>query len=132
MFKLALVTREKIVFEDTVASIIAPGEIGYLGILTNHAPIITALVPGKLTVKDRTGREIRFAVSGGFLENSGNVCTVLADAAEFAEQIDRDRARAALERARQRLRNAAGNIDFPRAKAAYERAANRLRIVSQQ
>ncbi len=129
MFHLALVTPERIVYEDDVLSVIAPGSQGYLGLLSNHAPIITSLRPGKLTVKTHDGKEIHFAVSGGFLENVANQCTVLADAAEFAEQIDVERARRALDRARQRLRDKAGNIDIPRARAARGRAKNRLSIV---
>ncbi len=130
MFRLAVVTKEKIVYEDDVVSIIAPGSVGYLGIMTSHAPIITSLKPGKLTVKDKTGTEINLALSGGFLENSNNICTILADSAEFAAEIDLERAKGALDRARQRLRDKAGNIDADRARAAYDRARNRLRIAS--
>jgi F-type H+-transporting ATPase subunit epsilon len=130
MFRLSVVTTEKIIYEEDVVSIIAPGSVGYLGIMTSHAPIITSLRPGKLTVKDGSGNEINFAVSGGFLENSNNVCTVLADSAEFADKIDLERARGSLERARKRIRDAAGEIDVPRARAAYERAKNRLKIAS--
>lgn len=128
MYKLSIVTTERIVYEDNVASIIAPGSVGYLGILTNHAPIITSLMPGKLTVKDSSGKEILFAITGGFLENSGNICSILADAAEFASDIDLERAKSALERARQRIRDAAGNIDIPRARSAYERARARIDV----
>jgi F-type H+-transporting ATPase subunit epsilon len=128
MFRLSVVTPEKIVYDDDVASIVAPGSVGYLGILSNHAPIITSLVPGKLTIKDHDGQEITMAVSGGFLENSSNTCTILADAAEFAHQIDIDRAQRARERALERIRNAAGNIDIPRAQASYARAHNRVTI----
>jgi len=130
MFKLSVVTTERIIYEDEVASVIAPGSVGYLGILSDHAPIITSLMPGKLTVKDATGRVIRFAVTGGFLENSANNCTILADAAEFSTEIDLDRAKAALERAHQRLRNAAGDIDIPRARAAHDRAKARLSVAT--
>jgi F-type H+-transporting ATPase subunit epsilon len=130
MFRLSIVTTEKIIYEDSVGSIIAPGSVGYLGILSNHAPIITSLKPGILTVKDSAGKEIRFSVTGGFLENSANKCTILADAAEFAGDIDLERARSALERARQRIRDAAGNIDLLRARAAYERARARIKVAS--
>ena len=128
MFRLSIVTPEKIVYEEDVNSIIAPGTVGYLGILSNHAPIITSLKPGKLTVKDNTGKEINFALSGGFLENSSNNCTILADSVEFAKNIDIERAKQSLERAKQRIQNAAGNIDVGRAQAAYERAKNRLTL----
>lgn len=130
MYRLSIVTTEKIIYEDDVESIVAPGTVGYLGILSNHAPIITSLKPGKLAIRDAAGKEISVAVSGGFLENSANRCTILADAAEFADGIDLERAREALERARKRLRDAAGNIDVPRARAACERAKNRISIAS--
>lgn len=132
MFRLAVVTPERIIYEEDVTSIIAPGEVGYLGIMSNHAPIITSLRPGKLTVKDGSGNEIKLAVSGGFLENSGNVCTVLADSAEFAGEIDLERAKDSLERARRRIADAAGEIDVPRARQAYERARNRLKVASKK
>lgn len=130
MFHLAIVTPEKTIYEDEIASLVAPGTVGYLGILSNHAPIITSLVPGKLTIKDRIGQEIVMALSGGFLENSQNRCTILADAAEFAGKIDLERAKAALDRAAKRLRESAGNIDLPRAQAAHARAHNRVSIAS--
>lgn len=132
MFRLSVVTPEKVVYDDDVVSIIAPGGLGYLGIMSNHAPIISSIRPGKLTVKDGSGNEINLALAGGFLENSGNKCTILADSAEYAEDIDVERARESLERARQRIRNAAGEIDTGRAQAALERAKNRITIVEKK
>ncbi|MCK5124793.1 MAG: F0F1 ATP synthase subunit epsilon [candidate division Zixibacteria bacterium] len=128
MYRLSIVTPEKVVYEEDVASIIAPGTVGYLGILSNHAPIITSLKPGVLNIKDNAGSEINFAISGGFLENSSNICTILADSAEFANEIDLERARESLARAKQRLQNAAGEIDTGRAEAAFERAKNRVTL----
>ncbi len=128
MYKLSIVTTERIVYEDDVSSVVAPGAVGYLGILSNHAPIITSLKPGKLTVKDAAGKEIVFSLTGGFLENSANKCSILADAAEFASDIDLERARSALERAKQRIRDAAGDIDLLRARSAYDRAKARIDI----
>jgi F-type H+-transporting ATPase subunit epsilon len=130
MFKLSVVTPEKIVYEDQVTSIIAPGSEGYLGIMSNHAPIITALQPGKLSIKDSGGKEITIAVSSGFLENSNNETTILADSAEFPDEINLERAKEALERSRQRIRDKSGNIDLGRARSAYERARNRIKIAS--
>lgn len=128
MYKLSIVTPEKVIYEEEVSSIVAPGTVGYLGIMSNHAPIITSLKPGKLKVTDNKNEVIHFALSGGFLENSSNVCTILADSAEFAEDIDLERARESLARAKQRVQNAAGEIDVGRARSAYERAKNRLTI----
>lgn len=86
MYTLSVVTQEKVIFEKEVISIIAPGTEGYLGVLTNHAPLITALKPGKLIVKTGDDHEEVFAISGGFLEVSENKATILADAIEAIEE----------------------------------------------
>ena len=130
MFNLSIVTPEKIFYEDEVVSLIAPGFEGYLGILTDHAPLITAITPGKVTVKDSSQEEIILSVTQGFLEVSANTATLLVDAVEYASEIDAGRARDALERARKRLADEAGNIDTPRARKAIERAKSRIRIAS--
>jgi len=129
LFKLSVVTPEKTVFEQDAKSIIAPGSEGYLGVLSNHAPLITALIPGRLTVTDAAGDSRDYSVSGGFLEVSRNVATILADAIETLREIDLERAGRAEERARQRLSNRSQkDIDVPRAEAALARALNRIRL----
>jgi F-type H+-transporting ATPase subunit epsilon len=129
MFKLSAVTPEKVAFEKDVVSIVAPGMVGYLGVLTNHAPLITPLVPGRLEVKDSSGRRSEYFVTGGFLEVSKNVATILADAIEKPEEIDIERAKAAEKRARERLaiRYRPG-IDEARAEAALKRALWRQKM----
>lgn len=114
--------------EADVVSLTAPGSEGYLGVLAHHAPLITALQPGHLEIRDADQNEAVFAVSGGFLEVSENRATVLADAVETPAEIDVDRARQALERAKTRLRDTSGLTDVARAEAALKRALNRLRI----
>lgn len=97
-----------------------------MGVLTDHAPLITGLVPGKLTVKDENNQEVHFAVSSGFMEVFKNQVTILADSIEFVKDIDIERAKRALERARQRLRSKEREVDIPRAIAALKRAENRI------
>lgn len=129
MFKLSVVTPEKIFFEQEVRSIVAPGSEGYLGVLSNHAPLITALIPGKLSVIDARGGESNYCLSGGFLEVSKNIAVVLADAIERPEEIDLARAERAEERARERLSHRSNrDIDVERAEAALARALNRQKI----
>jgi len=128
MYKLIIVTPEERFYEDEVNSLIAPGSLGYLGILTDHAPLITELVPGKLTVKDTKGQEKTFALSGGFLEVLKNNVTILADSIESVDEIDLPRAEAALRRARDRLKSKDKNIDIPRVEFALTRALNRIKI----
>ena len=127
-FKLEIVTPERCVLEMDASSVIVPGVEGYLGILAGHAPLITELTYGKVTVKDDGGNETNLAVSGGFMEVRGDVVRILADSAELAEEIDVSRAQEAVKRAEARLQEAAAHVDRARAEAALERAINRLRI----
>jgi F-type H+-transporting ATPase subunit epsilon len=77
-FELRIITPERIVFSGTVTSLIAPGELGYLGVLAHHAPLITTLKQGRITVK-RNGEEQHFSISSGILEVSRNVATILTE-----------------------------------------------------
>ncbi len=130
MFQLSIVTPEKVVFEGQVVSLLVPGMEGYLGVLSNHAPLITALQPGRIEFQDDQDKIQIFSVSGGFVEVSGNKATLLADTAEHCEEIDIDRAQTALERALKSLQDKekAGEVSTPEAKEAARRAANRVRI----
>ncbi len=127
-FRLTVLTQEKAAVDRQVLSVVAPGSQGYLGVLRDHAPLVTELVPGKLTVKDLSGEEAVYAVSGGFLEVSGNRMTILADALERPEDVDAARAQAAAQRARERLESRGRDVDVERAEAALRRALNRLKV----
>jgi F-type H+-transporting ATPase subunit epsilon len=127
-FRLTVLTEEKSLVDQDVVSVTAPGSEGYLGIWRDHAPLVTALIPGKLTVKPSANHEIGYAISGGFLEVSENRVTVLADAIEKLDEIDLDRAEAAVRRARNQLENLSEDLDRSRAEAALRRAKNRARL----
>lgn len=131
-FHLSIVTPEETVFDETVTSIIVPGAKGYLGVMAHHAPLISPLVPGKLSITLQNGTELVMAVSGGFIEVANNRATILADATEMADEIDKKRALDAMERAKNRLHEAAHgdrSWDIERATLAYHRAKNRLRVL---
>ena len=131
MFHLSIVTPEKVFCEVEVESLSVPGSEGYLGILTSHAPLITTLKPGCIEYRTADGKVHMLAVSSGFLEVSENRATLLADAVENADEIDVDRAKAALDRGEERLeaaRKGNANIDIARAQAAVARATNRLNV----
>jgi F-type H+-transporting ATPase subunit epsilon len=78
-FALSILTPERSVFEGAVEYVQVPGTEGYLGVLAHHAPLVTALAQGTLTVRKSGGGEERWQVSGGFFEVSRNQATVLAD-----------------------------------------------------
>jgi F-type H+-transporting ATPase subunit epsilon len=131
MFRLAIVTPERVFYDGEVRSLTAPGTEGYLGVLSHHAPLITALKPGKIEFRDDQDSMHVLAVSGGFLEVSHNIATILADAIEDASEIDIARAQKALDLSKQRLISAGHgetSIDLPSARAAVERASNRIKV----
>ena len=116
MFKLSIVTTEGPVFADTVTSIIAPGGLGYLGLLTDHTPIMTSLTPGILTIAREPGGSFSLMIGEGLLENSpdpkngGNRCLIVTRSVEFASEKDLSQAAAYREAADGRLRQA-GSAD---------------------
>jgi len=125
--RLEIVTAERQIFAEDVDMVIAPGIEGELGILPHHAPLLTTLKPGELRIR-KSGEEILMAVTGGFMEVLPDRVTILADAAERAEEIDLARAEAARQRAQQRVAGQAVEIDRTRAMAAMARATARLRV----
>jgi len=128
LFRLRILTLEKSVYDGDVASIIAPGVDGYFGVLAHHAPLIATLQPGKLTVMDAKNYESIYAVSGGFLEVSGNVATILADAVEQACDIDLARAEAAREKAHNMVCSLEDGPEARKARQALARAVNRVKV----
>lgn len=83
LFKINIATPEKTIYEGEISSLIAPGEMGYFGVLVDHAPLIANLVPGKITIKDGSAQPVIFnCKSAGILEVLKNNVSVLLDAAE--------------------------------------------------
>ncbi len=125
-YPLRVVTPERVLFSGPVSSLRAPGSEGSFGVLARHAPMVAALKTGPLSFEEEGGRR-SLAVSGGFVEVSGEGVTVLAETAEYDAEIDVARAETARDRARQRL-SAQADIDLDRARAALLRALTRLRV----
>lgn len=127
--QLEVVTPEKVVVSQEVEMVVAPGTLGEFGILEGHVPFLSGIEPGEMrySVGSRTER---FVVTSGFAEVSNNRVSVLVDAAEKAAEIDVERARKAMQRARERLarERAKGDVDFLRAEAALKRAMVRIRV----
>lgn len=113
--------------EDDVDELNVPGAEGYLGILPGHIALLTSLGEGELMY--RKGEQRRYlAVFGGYMEVNSDTVVVLADIAENIADIDRARAESARERALERLGNRQEEIDFDRANAALSRAQVRLQV----
>ena len=123
-----IVAPDRRVFKGEAQSLQAPGVEGSFEVLFNHAPMIALFDVGSIRVTTAAGEQVYFATSGGIVEVIDNNVTVLAETAEPASEIDVERARAAEERALERLQAADEAADRARAERALERARNRLRI----
>ena len=130
--QLVIVTPERQILKETVSEVTMPGADGYLGVLPGHAPLITELGIGELTYRTVSGRSGLLAVIHGFAEVLPDRVSVLAETAEFAEEIDLPRAQHALQRAQERIARGGDNLDWDRATLALQRALIRIQVVSKQ
>jgi F-type H+-transporting ATPase subunit epsilon len=128
--QLVIVTPERQILKETVAELTMPGADGYLGVLPGHAPLITELGVGELTYRTTGGQTGLLAVIRGFAEVLPDRVSVLAETAEFAEDIDLGRAQASLKRAQERIAKGGESIDWDRATLALQRALVRINVVS--
>ena len=130
--RLQVVTPEKLVVDEDVQIVMAPGSQGEFGVLIGHTPFLTTLKNGTVRYDDVKGEEHYVFVSGGFAEALPDRVTVLAESAERQSDIDEVRAQAALERAQKRLDGntvvSGEKIDEARARAALDRAMHRLAL----
>jgi F-type H+-transporting ATPase subunit epsilon len=127
-FQLEIVTPDKLVVNEAAEAAQIPARNGYIGVLPGHAPLITELGVGGISYRT-AGGERYLAVAWGFAEVLPDKVTILAETAERADDIDKERARQARERAEQRLRQG-GDVDYDRAAAALERATTRLEVAA--
>ena len=123
---LEIVTPQGLVFSEEVDEVTATGSEGEFGILPGHVPFVTTLKIGLLSCKVGNATK-HFFVNWGYAEAGAEKVLVLADSAELSEEIDLDRAKAALKRAEERLKKAE-DIDFRRAELAVERAVTRIQL----
>lgn len=125
-----IVSQDRLVWEGDADIVIVPGEAGDMGILPNHAPLLSTLRYGILTVRYQ-GREEVFAIAGGVIEVQPEIITVLADAAESVAEIDVARAQEARERAEKMLEEGPppDSDQYLRMEAALRRSELRLAAV---
>lgn len=128
--RLEIVTPYGLVFSNDVDEFTATGSEGEFGVLPGHAPFLTTLRVGMLTYK-KGGEVGYFFVSGGYAEVGPEKATILAESSERAEDIDVERAKAAMKRAEERLKQME-KIDFARAMAAIERATIRVQVAEKK
>ncbi len=127
--KFEVVTPEKLVVNENAQIVVAPGDLGEFGVLSGHTPFLSTLKTGAIRYTDEKGTDRYVFVSGGFAEALPDKVTVLAESAERKRNIDKERAEAALKRAKERLEQGKReNMDIIRAESALQRAVWRLKL----
>jgi F-type H+-transporting ATPase subunit epsilon len=123
---LEVATPERLMLKEAVIEVEVPGADGELGILPEHAPLLSELGAGLLRYTVQGQRPRCLCMTGGWVEVGPDSVRVLANTAELADDIDVKRAQDALQRANQRLLNPTGDVDIARALNALKRAQARL------
>ncbi len=127
-----VVSVERLVYADDVDMVLAPGIEGQLGILPQHAALMTTLVPGEIVIHKAGQEDMLIAVGGGFMEVRPDRVMILADSAEKADEIDIQRAEAARQRAQDRLAERPAGLDLVRAEYALRRSQIRLKVAGRR
>ncbi len=127
-----IVSAEGEIFSGLVELLVAPAQQGEIGILPNHAPLLTSIEPGPIKITRQGGAEEAMFVSGGFLEVQPDMITVLADTITRAEDIDMEAAEQAKEQAKKELlEGSADDTDYEMAAARLAEAMAQLRVLAQ-
>jgi F-type H+-transporting ATPase subunit epsilon len=127
--RLRIATPQRLLLDEEVDELSAPGVLGELGILPDHITFLGALETGRLSFRRGGAAARHLAVGGGFAEVVDNVVTVLADTAEFAEEVDVERAREALRQGQARLRQLSPyESEYEEVEARVRRAQVRLEV----
>ena len=126
-----IVSAEGEIFSGLVEMLVAHGNLGDLGIASGHAPLITNLKPGPITLTKQGGSQEVFYISGGFLEVQPSMVKVLADTVQRAGDLDEAQAQEAVKAAEKALNEKGADFDYSAAAARLAEAAAQLRTVQE-
>jgi F-type H+-transporting ATPase subunit epsilon len=130
--KLEIVTPERLVFDETVDGVTLPGSEGELGVLPNHAPLVSTLGVGELKIRSG-GSEDWFAIVGGFVQVLPDKVVVMAETADLSSEIDLEKAQAARRDAEHALESGYHEgMDLSAARAALQAALLRERVAQRR
>lgn len=128
LLKLDIVTPDRSFFSGEVEMVVVRTSEGDIGVLYDHEPLVAPISVGAVRIK-RDGKFTAAACSGGFISVDEDVATIITDTAEWAHEIDIDRARSAKERAEAVLRSSESKeLEVVSAKISLTKAANRLHV----
>ena len=124
-----IVSAEQEIYSGTVTEISAPAEMGEVGILPRHAPLLSTLKAGIVRVTPQDGEVQEFYVSGGILEIQPHVTTILSDTALRAADIDESAALEAKARAEAAMKDKSSNLDYAKAKSELIAAVAQIEAI---
>ena len=125
MFELKIIEPDGMFYEGQASFLEFASVMGEMGVYANHIPLTTILAPGVVKIHN-DGQVKKAAVMGGFIEIQKDRITVMAENAEWPDEIDVERAKAAKQRAEERLQKKETGLDTARAEAALKRAMARI------
>ena len=114
-FKFELVSPERLLVSEDVESVVVPGVDGDMTVMANHAPLMTSIRPGVVTVNTAAGKTDRYVIFGGFADVMPESCTVLAEASVHVDNIDKADIERRIAEAREDLADAQDNDGKQRA-----------------
>ena len=126
-FQVEIITPERIFYTGEASMIEFTSVEGEMGVYKNHIPLTTVLAPGIVTITEDGGQK-KAAVHAGFAEILGDKVTLLAEIAEWPDEIDVSRAEAAKSRAEERIQRKDENVDVKRAEYALRKALIRIDV----
>lgn len=129
--KLEIITPEGTVYSDDVEMVTLPGIVGEMGVLPQHVPVMTEMVPGEITVH-KNGRDTFIATGEGLIEVEARRVSVLTDLAIAADRIDEAKAEEARRRAEARLREKLSDEEVASVNASLARSLAQLRVKRRQ
>jgi F-type H+-transporting ATPase subunit epsilon len=129
-FSLDLVTPERSFFSGEVEMIILKTPEGEMGVLKGHTPMVVAVAVGPIKIK-KDGEWLEAILTEGFMEVKQEKTVILTDTAEWPNEIDVNRAKAAMQRAEERLQMQLSNTEHIRSQAAMARALARLKVTKE-
>lgn len=127
LFKVEIITPERVFYNGDVSMIEFTTTEGNIGVYKNHIPLTAVLAPGIVTITEETGAK-KAAVHSGFAEILGDKVTLLAEIAEWPDEIDKNRAEEAKMRAERRLKVKEAGLDVKRAEIALKKALVRIDV----
>ena len=128
MLHLEIVTPEQKIYSDDVDSVVIPGVEGELGVLPQHVPLMTQLLPGELRVL-KGGEELRLAVGEGFVEISAGKVAVLTDMAVKESEIDESAAKDAVRSAEEAMKeHKLNDEEYATVKASLQKSLALIRV----